>query len=226
MTTLILGAHRPLGLACVREVLSRGERVVAGVQAPHRIPPALHDLRDEYPQQLTALAWQPGTWPALIGVERAMIAELPIPPVQTDEAEDAGADLRALTVEQLLHAARDVLTPTLAAIQFVTQVTPPRLLIQASWLGVIEEKIRGGGHPLAVAYAAQLMFVRAAALDLQRAGIATVIGNAGRYRLDMAGPAFHAEIEDVARGLLAVLDACRLEDEPSFRDWRGGTRRW
>jgi hypothetical protein len=77
-----------------------------------------------------------------------------------------------------------------------------------------------------MAYASQLMLVRAASLDLQRAGIATVVGNAGRYRLDMAGPAFHAEIEDVARGLLAVLDACDLHDEPAFRDWRGGIRRW
>jgi hypothetical protein len=30
----------------------------------------------------------------------------------------------------------------------------------------------------------------------------------------------------VARGLLAVLDSCRLESEPEFRDWRGGIRRW
>lgn len=226
MTTLILGAHRPLGLACVREVLSRGDAVVAGVQAPHRVPPALHDLRDEYPAQLTALAWQPGTWPALDGVTRAIIAELPIPPTQTDEAEDAAADLRALRVDRLLGESREVIAPTLAAIQFVARVKPQRVLIQASWLGVIEEKIRGGGHGLAMAYASQLMLVRAASLDLQRAGIATVVGNAGRYRLDMAGPAFHAEIEDVARGLLAVLDACSLPDEPAFRDWRGGIRRW
>jgi NAD(P)-dependent dehydrogenase (short-subunit alcohol dehydrogenase family) len=226
MTTLILGAHRPLGLACVREVLSRGEAVIAGVQAPHRVPPALHDLRDEYPDRLTALAWHPGIWPELHGITRAIIAELPIPPAQTDEADDAASDLRALRVDQLLTATREVIAPTLAAIQFVTAVKPPRVLIQASWLGVIEEKIRGGGHGLAMAYASQLMLVRAASLDLQRAGIATVVGNAGRYRLDMAGPAFHAEIEDVARGLLAVLDACDLHDEPAFRDWRGGIRRW
>jgi len=226
VSTLILGAHRPLGLACVREVLSRGDAVVAGVQAPHRIPPALHDLREEYSGRLTALAWQPGTWPSVPGIERAVVAELPIPPSQTDEADDAAADLRAITVDRLLAGSRDVIAPTLAAIQFITHVQPKRALIQASWLGVIEEKIRGGGHALAVAYASQLMLVRAAAMDLQRAGIATVVVNAGRYKLEMAGPAFHADIDDVARGLLAVLDACRLEDEPEFRDWRGGIRRW
>lgn len=226
MSTLILGAHRPLGLACVREVLSRGEAVVAGVQAPHRIPPALHDLREEFPGLLTALAWKPGEWPSVPGIERAIVAELPIPPTQTDEADDAVADLRAISVDRLLTESRDVIAPTLAAIQFITQIRPKRVLIQASWLGVIEEKIRGGGHALAVAYSSQLMLVRAAAFDLQRAGIATVIGNPGRYKLDMAGPAFHADIDDVARGLLAVLDACRLEEEPEFRDWRGGTRRW
>jgi NAD(P)-dependent dehydrogenase (short-subunit alcohol dehydrogenase family) len=226
MTTLILGAHRPLGLACVREVLSRGEPVIAGVQAPHRIPLALQDLGEEYPKQLTSLAWQPSVWPTVTGIERAVIAELPIPPAQSDEADDAAADLRAIRVDRLLEASREVLAPTLAAIQFITQVQPKRVLIQASWMGVIEEKIRGGDHALGVAYASQLMLVRAAANDLQRAGIATVVVNAGRYKLDMAGPAFHADVEDVARGLLGVLDACRLENEPEFREWRGGVRRW
>jgi hypothetical protein len=180
----------------------------------------------EYPKQLTSLAWQPGAWPTVAGIERAVIAELPIPPAQADEADDAAADLRAIRVDRLLEASREVLAPTLAAIQFITQVQPKRVLIQASWMGVIEEKIRGGDHALGVAYASQLMLVRAAANDLQRAGIATVVVNAGRYKLDMAGPAFHADVEDVARGLLAVLDSCRLESEPEFRDWRGGIRRW
>lgn len=226
MTTLILGAHRPLGIACARQLLASGTSVIAAVQAPHKIPPVLHDLRDEYPTQLTALAWQPGKWPAINGVTRAIIAELPIPPAQTDEADDATADIRALTPELALADIRDVVAPTLSAIQLVAQLKPTRVLIQASWLGSIEEKIRGGGYALGVAYAAQLMLVRTAALDLQRAGIAIVVANAGRYKLDMAGPGFHAEVDDVAKGLLAVLDNVQLSEEPEFRDWRGAVRRW
>jgi NAD(P)-dependent dehydrogenase (short-subunit alcohol dehydrogenase family) len=224
--TLILGAHGPLGLACTRLVLATGGRVVACVQSPHRIPPALRDLGDEYPGLLTAVAWQSSSLPTLPKVSRAIVAELPIPPAQTDEADDAAADLRALTPERVLADARAVLAPTLAAMQLITHVRPQRVLIQASWLGSVEEKIRGGGYSIGVAYAAQLMMVRAAALDLQRAGIATVVGNAGRYKLDMAGPGFHAEVDDVAKGLLDVLDACQLDGEPEFRDWRGGVRRW
>ena len=49
---------------------------------------------------------------------------------------------------------------------------------------------------------------------------------AGRYKLDMSGPGFHADIDDVARGLLAVLDRCELTKEPTFRDWRGTERSW
>lgn len=226
MTTLILGAHRPLGLACARELLARGESVTAGVQAPHRIPPAVHDLREEFPTRLTALAWQPGKWPALPDVTRAIVAELPIPPAQTDEADEPSSDLRALTSEQVLSETRDILAPTLAALQFVTHVRPAKVLIQASWLGVIDEKVRGGGYALGMAYAAQLMLARTAALDLQRDGIAAVVANAGRYKLDMAGPGFHADIEDVARGMLEVLDGCQLDTEPEFRDWRGAVRHW
>lgn len=226
MNTLILGANGPLGLACTRAVLRSGASVVAAVQAPHRIPPALHDLREEYPAQLTSVAWQAGRWPSLPKVERAIIAELPIPPAQTDEADEPTADVLALTADALFHDARTLLAPTLAAIQLVAQVRPARVLIQASWLGSIAEKIRGGGYAIGAAYAAHLMLVRTAALDLQRAGIATVIGNAGRYKLDMAGPGFHADVDDVARGLLAVLDACERDREPEFRDWRGAVRSW
>lgn len=226
MNTLVLGAHRPLGLACVRQILAAGASVVAGVQAPHRIPPALHDLREEHPAQLTATAWKPGNWPTLPYVERVIIAELPIPPAQSDEADDPLADLRALNAEQLAVDVRALLAPTLAAIQLVTIIKPQRVLIQASWLGSIEEKIRGGGYMLGTAYSAHLMLARTAALDLQRAGIATVVGNAGRYKLDMAGPDFHADVDQVARGLISVLDSCQLADEPRFRDWRGAERRW
>lgn len=226
MSTLILGANGPLGLACTRAVLATGQPVIAGVQAPHRLPPALDDLRAESPSLLTAFAWQHGAMPSLPRITRAIITELPIPPAQSDEADDPFADLRSLTPERVLADARGVIAPTLAAIQFIAHVRPARVLIQASWLGSIDEKIRGGGYAIGVAYAAQLMLVRAAALDLTRGGIATVIGNAGRYKLDMSGPGFHAEVDDVAAGLLAVLDACGAGAEPEFRDWRGAIRRW
>lgn len=226
MSTLILGAHGPLGLACARAVLATGQPVIAGVQAPHRLPPALDDLRAESPSLLSAFVWQQGTIPSLPPITRAIIAELPIPPTQSDEADDPVADILALTPDRVLADARTVIAPTLAAIQFIAHAKPVRALVQASWLGSIDEKIRGGGYVIGVAYAAQLMLVRTAALDLARAGIATVVGNAGRYKLDMSGPGFHAEVDEVAAGLLAVLDACELGAEPEFRDWRGAIRRW
>ncbi|HYW49834.1 MAG TPA: hypothetical protein VE861_04460 [Gemmatimonadaceae bacterium] len=226
MATLILGAHGPIGLACTRRVLAAGGRVFAGVQAPHRIPPALHDLRDEYPTLLTAFGWADDSWPEIPGCERALVAELPIPPAQPDEGNDPYEDIRALSADVTLAETKRVLAPTLAAIRFVTAVTPKRVLLQASWLGVVEEKVRGGGFAIGVAYAAHLMLVRTAALDLHRSGITTVVANAGRYKLDMAGPAFHADIDDVAAGLLSVLDAASADGEPEFRDWRGTVRRW
>ena len=226
MTTLVLGAHGPLGLAIVRAALEGDQQVIAAVQAPHRLPPALADLREEHPARLTALLWQRGQGPQLPPIDRALITELPIPPSPGDEPDDATADLRTLGADA---AARDVLTllaQTLAALQLVAAIRPRRLLVQGSWLGSIEEKVRGGGYVVGTAYAAHLMLCRTAALDLSRDGIATVVGNAGRYRLDMAGPGFHADVDDVARGLLAVLDNCVVTPEPEFRDWRGTARRW
>ena len=226
MTTLILGAHGPLGLACVRAVLDTGAPVIAAVQAPHRVPPALHDLRDEFPALVRSVAWQPGQWSDPTPIARAIIAELPIPPVQLDEPDEPTSELRTLSPSAVQQAVSQLVSPTLAALQLVAWLRPARALVQASWLGVTSEKIRGGGYVLAASYAAHLMLVRAAALDLQRAGIATVVGNAGRYRLDMAGPSFHADIDEVARGLLAALDAADPAGEPGFVDWRGQSRAW
>jgi NAD(P)-dependent dehydrogenase (short-subunit alcohol dehydrogenase family) len=226
MNTLVLGAQGPLGLAIARQVLQTGASVVAAVQAPHRAPPALHDMREEFPAQLISASWHAHRLPALPPVERAFIAELPIPPAQADENDEPTADLRALSPDRLHHHLQAILGPTLAALQLVAHIRPKRVLIQASWLGSVQEKIRGGDYALSTSYAAQLMLVRTASLDLTRAGIATVIGNAGRYRLDMAGPGFHADIDEVARGLMTVLDACTLGAEPEYRDWRGTLRQW
>lgn len=226
MTTLILGAHGPLGLACARQLLQRDRPIIAAVQAPHRVPPAVHDLRDEFPALLTVCAWQPTAWPALSNVSQIIVSELPIPPAQSDESTDAVHDVLALTTDELISELRSVVTPTLAALKLVARLRPTRALVLASWLGVIDEKIRGGGYVHATAYASQLMLVRSAAIDLQRSGIAMAVANAGRYKLDMAGPGFHADVDDVARGLLTLLDAASIDDELSFRDWRGTVRRW
>lgn len=226
MTTLVLGAHGPLGLACVRAVLAGGGNVAAAVQAPHRVPPALADIRDDHPGRVQVVPWQAGQWPSAVAVSRAIIAELPVPPVQLDEPDDATSALRELSADDLQRDVARLLPPTLAALQVVARLKPQRALVQASWLGSVAGKIRGGGYALGAAYAAHLMLVRTAALDLRRDGMAVVVGNAGRYRLDLAGPEFHADIDDVARGLLAALDRAAAGDEPRFVDWRGATQPW
>lgn len=226
MTTLVLGAHGPLGLACVRAVLAGGDTVIAGVQSPHRVPPALADLRGDHAGQLQVVSWQPGDWSLAPTVSRAIIAELPVPPVQLDEPDDPTSALRDLSADALQRDIARLLPPTVASLQVAARLRPARVLLQASWLGSVSNKIRGGGYAVAAAYAAHLMLVRTAALDLQRDGIAVVVGNAGRYRLDLAGPEFHADIDDVARGLLALLDAADAADEPRFADWRGTPQAW
>ena len=70
------------------------------------------------------------------------------------------------------------------------------------------------------------MLCRTAALDLRRDGIPAVVGNAGRYRMDIAGPEYHADVDEVARGLLRALESHAADEEPAFRDWRGASLRW
>ena len=226
MTTLICGAQTPLGLAFVRALVAHSSAVIAAVQSPAKVPPALHDLRDDAPTLVQVAPWSPDDAPALTGVTQVIVAELPIPPAPADESDPPLADLGALDLPLSLRETHALLAPTVNALRWAGTLAPARLLVQASWLGSVQARVRGGNYAQGLAYAAHLMLVRTAALDLQRAGIGVVIANAGRYRLDMAGPGFHADVDDVARGLLGVIGRADPDAEPAFLDWRGAVQPW
>lgn len=226
MTTLITGAQSSLGLAFARAVLATGAPVITAVSHGRVVPPALRDLHDEFPSLCTVVQWAPDALPTLPTVTDAIIAELPLPPAPLDESLDPLADLTTLDLQGALRASHALLAPTLAALRWIGGVRPSRLMIQGSWLGSIHARVRGGNYDAGLSYAAHLMLLRVAALDLQRAGIGVVIGNAGRFRTDLAGPAFQADIDEVAMGLLRQLETASPADEPRFVDWRGAAVPW
>jgi NAD(P)-dependent dehydrogenase (short-subunit alcohol dehydrogenase family) len=237
---LVTGAHRPLGAALVRHLLAAGHVAAVTVPNPRRVP-ALDDLRDEHPGRLHVLAWESTEGSgrtrvvqqvraALGGIERAIVAELPLPPANDDLADDLRPALLALDAAPLVQATATLVTATLHAVQVAAtllhDVRDARVLLLASWLGSATTKIRGGEHLAAVPHAAQLMLARTLQHDLLSGGIATVVANPGRYRIDPAGLAFQADAETVAAALLERLDAAIASDEPAFMDWRGVVRSW
>nr|MCU0625813.1 hypothetical protein [Gemmatimonadaceae bacterium] len=62
--------------------------------------------------------------------------------------------------------------------------------------------------------------------DLLSGGLATVVANAGRYRIDPAGLAFQPDADAVAAQLLVRLEEAGVTGEPAFVDWRGMARAW
>lgn len=237
---LVTGAHRPLGAAMVAHALAAGHVVAATVPNPRRVP-ALDDLAEEHPGRLHVLAWDAldGAGRARIvaqvraaigGIERAIVAELPLPPANDDLADDLRPAMLALEAAPLVQATASLVTATLHATQVAAtllhDVAGARLLLLASWLGSATDKIRGGEHLAAVPHAAQLMLARTLQHDLLSGGIATIVANPGRYRIDPAGLAFQADAETVAAALLARLEAPVTADEPAFMDWRGTPRAW
>jgi NAD(P)-dependent dehydrogenase (short-subunit alcohol dehydrogenase family) len=238
---LVTGAHRPLGMALARRALERGDHVAVTVPNPARVP-AIADLRDEHPTRLHVVAWDAldaaaipraaaAVRAALGPVDRAIVCELPLPPANDDLADDLRPAMLALTVQPLANTTASLLATTLHATQLATTLLDgaagARLLIVASWLGSVTDKIRGGEHLAAVPHAAQLMLARTLQHDLLSGGVPTVVANAGRYRIDPAGLAFQPDADEVAGGLLD-----RLEDdpapggEPAFLDWRRAPRHW
>lgn len=237
---LVTGAHRPLGAALVRQVLASGHTAAVTVPEPRRVP-ALTDLADEHPGRIHVIAWDATdatgkarvvqqVRAALGGIDRAIVAELPLTPPTDDMADDLRPAMLALDAAPIVHATATLVSATLHATQVAAtllhDVPDARVLLLASWLGSTTTKIRGGEHLAAVPHAAQLMLARTLQHDLASGGIATVVANPGRYRTDPAGLAFQADAETVAAALLERLDAPPPDGEPVFLDWRGGPQHW
>lgn len=237
---LVTGAHRPLGAALVRHVLAAGHAAAVTVPDPRRVP-ALHDLADEHPGRLHVLPWDATdvagrarvvqqVRAALGGIERAVVAELPLPPANDDLADDLRPAMLALDAAPLVQATATLVAATLHATQVAAtllhDVAGARVLLLASWLGSATDKIRGGEHLAAVPHAAQLMLARTLQHDLLSGGVTAVVANPGRYRIDPAGLAFQADAETVAAALLERLEAPPVAPEPVFVDWRGAPRAW
>lgn len=237
---LVTGAHRPLGVALATRALAAGHAVAVTVPNPARVP-AIRDLADEHPGRVHVVAWDAldadaipraatAVRASLGRVDRAIVCELPLPPAPDDLADDLRPAMLAVRAQPLVNATATWLAATLHATQLAATLaggaTDARVLLVASWLGSVTDKIRGGEHLAAVPHAAQLMLARTLQHDLLSGGVATVVANPGRYRIDPAGLAFQADAEQVADGLLARLEEPVDAADPGFVDWRGARRNW
>ena len=228
---LVTGANRGLGLEFVRQLLARGDHVVATCRHPGRAH-ALNQLVGEHPGRLHVL-------PLDVADPRAiaeLVRELPL----------LDPDLRLsllLNSAGVLHSGERFGSVSAANLEdsFRTNAMGPFLLAQAlaplladgarvaditSELGSIAAVARFGTPSYNISKAAQNMATALLAQALQPRGIVVVALHPGWVRTDMGGADATLPASESVAALLRVIEGLGPADSGRFLDWRGATLAW
>ena len=229
--SLVTGANRGLGLAFVRHLLQRGDRVVATARHPGKAT-ALNTLTGEFPGRLHVL-------PLDVGNDKSreeLARELPLvldgahidllinnagvlhSGERWGKLQDATLDdsLRVNAIGPLM------LTQALASL-LDDGATVANLSTQMSSLSTRTE-FRSPSY--AMSKAAQNMATVQMAKALAARGIKVVALNPGWVRTDMGGAEGTLTPEESVAGLVRTIDGMRAEDSGRFFDWQGEAVAW
>ena len=230
--SLVTGANRGLGLALVRALLARGDRVVATCRQPGKAT-ALNSLAGEHPGRLHVLPLD------VAGAKsRAeLVRELPLV-----LGDDGRLDL-LINNAGVLHSGERFGHVEAAILEDSLQVNAvgPFLLAQAlapsladggsianrsSVMGSIASRNEFRSPGYCMSKAAQNMGTVLLAKALAPRDITVVALHPGWVQTEMGGPSANVSAVDSARGLLAVLDRLTPAQSGAFLDWQGQALPW
>ena len=228
---LVTGANRGLGLEFARQLLARGDHVVATARQPGRAT-ALNALAGEHPGRLHVLPLDVGSEKS----RRELVQELPL------VLGDAPLDL-LLNNAGVLHSGErwGRIEEAVLEDSLRTNAVGPFLLAQA-----LAARLRDGGRianlssmmssmatrsefrapSYCISKAAQNMATVLLAKALAPRDIAVVALCPGWVHTDMGGDNAPVEPADSVAGLLRVIDALRAQDSGRFLNWQGEAMAW
>jgi NAD(P)-dependent dehydrogenase (short-subunit alcohol dehydrogenase family) len=233
---LVTGANRGLGLEFARQLLARGEAVIATCRRPGKAP-ALNALAGEYPGRLRVLPLDVADPRSIAELEREL-------PLLEGMLADGTLSLRLLVnCAGVLHSGErfGAIEPKILEDSFRTNAMGPLLVTQAlagrladgarvanisSVLGSVGSVARFGSPSYDISKAAQNMATALLAKALAPRGIVVLALHPGWAQTDMGGDNATVPIADSVAGLLRVIDDAGAGDSGAFRDWRGETLPW
>ena len=228
---LVTGANRGIGLEFTRQLLQRGDHVIATARKPGQAH-ALDALAGDHPGRLHVVPLDV----AEAASHKALLGELPL------LLGDGRLDL-VIQNAGVLHSGErfgQVKESTLLD-SFRTNASGPLLLSQAlapwlatgakianmsSILGSITLTDAVSTPSYRLSKAAQDMATRLLAAALNDRDITVLALHPGWVQTDMGGDGASVPAEESARGLLGVIDAATIADSGRFLDWRGREIAW
>jgi NAD(P)-dependent dehydrogenase (short-subunit alcohol dehydrogenase family) len=232
LRVLVTGANRGIGLEFARQLLARGDRVVAACRQPGKAA-ALNTLAGEHPGCLHVLPLDVADPKSQAGLAR----ELPLV-----LGEDGRLDL-LVNNAGVLHSGERFGEVGAAHLEhsFRINAMGPFLLSQAlaplladdarvanisSQLGSIANLGRFGTPSYNISKAAQNMATALLAKALGERGIVVLALHPGWVQTDMGGEEAEIAPGDAVRGLLATIDAATSASSGGFFDWQGERMPW
>ena len=243
-TALVTGANRGIGLEFVRQLLARGDHVVAACRHPGKAS-ALNTLAGEHPGRLHVLPLDVADAKS----RASLLHDLPLV-----LGDDGRIDLLLNNAgvlhsgERFGHVEQAMLDDSLrtnaigpfllaqALVPLLCDVAPghaddtgsPRTVIAniSSQLGSIANTTRFGTPSYAISKAAQNMASALLANALAGRGIVVLALHPGWVQTEMGGAQAQVTPVDAVAGLLRVIDAATPSQSGSFLDWRGEPLPW
>ncbi|MBN8717109.1 SDR family oxidoreductase [Thermomonas sp.] len=230
-TVLVTGANRGLGLEFTRQLLARGEAVIATCRQPAQAT-ALQALGAAHPGRLQVLALDVASEAARAQFTAAL----------EDTLAGAALDL-LINNAGVLQPGERFGQVTQAALEESLRVNAigPFLLTQAlaaflrdgaivanlsSQLGSIARVVRFGTPSYCAGKAAQNMLGAQLAQALAPRGIVVLQLHPGWVQTDMGGPQASLSAQESAAGLLQVIERATPAQSGTFLDWQGQTLPW
>ncbi len=243
-TALVTGANRGIGLEFVRQLLARGDHVVAACRHPGKAS-ALNTLAGEHPGRLHVLPLDVADAKS----RASLLHDLPLV-----LGDDGRIDLLLNNAgvlhsgERFGHVEQAMLDDSLrtnaigpfllaqALVPLLCDVAPghaddtgsPRTVIAniSSQLGSIANTTRFGTPSYAISKAAQNMASVLLARALAERGIVVLALHPGWVQTEMGGAQAQVTPADAVAGLLRVIDAATPSRSGAFLDWRGASLPW
>lgn len=229
-TYFITGCNRGLGLEFVRQLLARGQRVIA----------TCRDIATA--TDLTALTLKHSGQLSLVEMDVSDEASMrEAVALLNDEAIDVFINNAGM------YGPRDanfgnVDGPAMAEVLYTNAVAPvlltqllidnvrkgsgKKLVYVSSKMGSIADNGRGGSYIYRSSKTALNSVVKSLALDLAPEGIATATLHPGWVRTDMGGPNGLIDAPESVSGMLNVIDGLSVADTGQFFNYDGSTIAW
>ena len=228
---LITGANRGIGLEFARQLLARGEHVVATCRHPGKAT-ALNALAGEHPGRLHVLPLDVADPKS----RASLVHDLPL--VLGDDRLDLLVNNAGVlhSGERFGHVEAAILEDS-----FRTNAIGPFLLAQAlapllndgariANLSSVMASIASRGEFRSPSYcaskAAQNMLTVQLAQAVAARDIVVLALHPGWVQTEMGGEHATVPTADAVRGLLQVVDGATPAQSGSFLDWRGGALPW